>query len=117
MIAMIVKPDGRVHTKDIENSLEALNTEVGGYIEFLPLFRAGEAVHAYINEEGKLLDLPPNFKAYDIAVTFGGHNPYDAIVGPMVILGATPDGDECDLPHDAQIAITNHLANYNEPGE
>lgn len=44
---------------EIENSLEALQAEVGGYIETLTVLSDTCLV---LNEEGRLLDLPFNFR-------------------------------------------------------
>lgn len=83
-ISALVKQPGRVpyHT-NISNSLEALQKEVGGYIEAVTL--ASNLV-IICNEEGKLLGLPYN-------CTICGED----FVGTILMVGR--DGEEfADLP-------------------
>ena len=64
----------------IENSLDALQKLVGGSIEAIRPF---PRVHAYVNEEGKLLGLLANF-------SYGS----DVIAGPAVFSKADAEGEE-----------------------
>ena len=64
----------------IPNELKVLQDLVGGYIETLKI---ADNVVMIFNEEGKLLDLAPNFFVGAIA---------DVILGPVIIAGE--DGDE-----------------------
>ena len=72
---------------------EELHFVVGGWIEAIPLYdpQAGAAI-GYINEEGKILQMPENDEATKL---YG--NPHDWIAGPMVILGP-PDSEGEDTP-------------------
>ncbi len=73
---------------EIDNTLEALQNLVGGYIETLTVFE--DAVLIF-NEEGRLRGMPYN-------CTFCGVN----LVGPVVLAGV--DGDEfTDAPDSALI--------------
>lgn len=83
-----LKLEGRTHEViEIENTLEALQTAVGGYIETVRL-RVGNAV-MIVNEEGLLLGLPYNTAASG----FAGQ----PIVGTAIIVGV--NGDEfTDIP-------------------
>lgn len=63
-------------------SLEELQNLVGGYIERIAMPN-GQAM--YINEEGKLNDLPWNSRATTI-LKLHGLIPHDYIVGNVVIL-------------------------------
>ena len=61
---------------EIENSLEALQEQVGGYIEVLPL---QPGIVIVCNEEGKLKGLEPNR-----GITWN-HKRYDVIYGDFLI--------------------------------
>ncbi len=77
----------RVEEVEIENTLEALQKQVGGYIETVTLVQE-EAV-MIVNEEGMLLGYGINPVASLIAGT--------KIVGPVLIVGV--DGEEfCNIP-------------------
>jgi hypothetical protein len=71
-------------------SLDALQAFVGGYIEGITVpSPCGRELFAYINEEGKLLGLPPNFYSLEMR---------DVIVGPCVICGTEMKYDEEGYP-------------------
>lgn len=77
-MATILHPDG--HTEELQDiSLASLQKAVGGLIEHVVLL---DGRSAYVNEEGKLLGLPLNWRATHLYVG----EPLDVIVGPMVIL-------------------------------
>ena len=84
-----LKLEGRTHeTIDIENTLEALQKAVGGYIETVRL-RVDNAV-MIVNEEGLLLGLPFNAVASALAG--------QTIVGVALVVGV--DGGEfTDAPN------------------
>ena len=68
---------------EIENTLEALQREVDGYIETVGI--AGDAC-IIVNEEGMINDLPFNLRLFGLQ-----------LFGTVLIVGV--DGDEfCDLP-------------------
>lgn len=72
----------------IENTLRALQNEVGGYIEVVML---SDKAAMIVNEEGLLRGMAPNPIASNVANT--------KIVGPAVVVGV--DGDEfTDIPTD-----------------
>lgn len=72
---------------DIENTLEALQEAVGGYIETVTL--VPDRVVMIVNEEGLIRSLPCNLAA-SIVAGFG-------IVGTTIVVGV--DGEEfCDVP-------------------
>lgn len=83
-----LKLEGRTHEViEIENTLEALQKAVGGYIETVRL-RVDNAV-MIVNEEGLLLGLPYNVTASG----FAGQ----PIVGTAIIVGV--NGEEfTDIP-------------------
>lgn len=70
---------------------------VGGWIEGLPS-KPDKGWVAYGNEESKIMGLPRNFRAHEILVNLGGHNPNDILRGNVFIIGATDDGEWADVP-------------------
>jgi hypothetical protein len=76
---------------EIGSGLDSLQKAVGGWIELLPI---NDEHHAYIDEEGKLKNLPINELATKFAHKYIGIAPYDCIVGPMIILGNDPSDPE-----------------------
>ena len=90
-IKVIVKrPDEEVgHVTYISNSLENLQKTVDGYIQAVPL---SEKLVMICNEQGKLLDLEPNFLLHK-----------DMVCGTVIITGVK--GDEfADIPSDFNLA-------------
>lgn len=57
MKVVIKEPGSLGYEKDIPNTLEALQAEVGGYIEVV---RVNSRLVAIVNEEGRMLGLRPN---------------------------------------------------------
>jgi hypothetical protein len=79
----------------IEPTLAVLRDLVGGWIEGFTCI--GSRVHGYCNEEGKLDGLPVNGVATSVARALGWPAG-DLLVGPVVMLGDHPKGDESDVP-------------------
>ena len=74
---------------DIDNTLEALQKEVEGYIERLTL--VPQKVAMIVNEEGLLKGMTVNLSASTVAGV--------GILGPAVIVGI--DGEDfCDIPEE-----------------
>ena len=87
---ILKRPGEKAFTTEIPNTLEALQNEVGGYIEVTQPF---EDAIIICNEEGRLLGRPPNVRYGSVLY-----------VGPIVIAGTerVPDGEEfTDVPDDA----------------
>ena len=77
--AIIKRPDEEFgHIANISCTLENLQKIVGGYIETLYL---GHGLILIVNEEGKLMNLEPNFRT---ARGFFA----DTIVGTAIVVGA-----------------------------
>ena len=95
-----LKIEGRtVVPVDIENTLEALQAAVDGYIETVTLI-PGKAV-MIVNEEGLLRGMTPNPAASMIAKT--------KIVGPALIVGV--DGEDfTDIPAEIRQQIDELFA-------
>ena len=86
--------DRSIITADIENTLEALQAAVDGYIESVTLI-PDKAV-MIVNEEGRLRGMTPNPIASAVANT--------QIVGPAVVVGV--NGEEfADIPEDVECCI------------
>lgn len=73
MLAIIKQPGKPAKRIDIDNTLEALQKAVGGYIETVTLF---EDITLICNEEGRLMDLPYNMEFLGIH-----------FVGPVLVVG------------------------------
>lgn len=87
----------RVTEVDIENTLEALQSAVDGYIETVPIrFIPPDKAVMIVNEEGLLRGMAPNPAASMIAGI--------KIVGPAIVVGV--DGEEfTDFPEDVKQRI------------
>ncbi len=74
-------------------ALAQLQEAVGGWIEAVgmpPVCAGADHATCYINEEGKLEQLPFNGRATDLVVPGIGLAWGDYIAGPMVVLGFDP---------------------------
>ena len=75
----------------IENTLSSYQSEVGGYIEIVPL---GRKFVLIVNEEGKLQELDENFDFR-----------WDVLVG--TVLGAQTDGEDfTDIESEEDFLLT-----------
>ena len=83
MKAIRKKPGCAPELIDIDNTLKALQTEVGGYIETVTI--ASDAV-VICNEEGVLLGMPYNCRFFGVD-----------FVGPILVVGRNKD-EFCDTP-------------------
>ena len=77
MRVVIKEPSGRPHVAEIDNTLEALQAAVGGYIESVALFTDLAVI---CNEEGRLKGMPFNCEVCGIG-----------FVGPIVFVGVAGD--------------------------
>ena len=81
------RPGERWEFAEIENTLEALQAEVGGYIETVTVTSDACLI---VNEEGRIKAMPFN-------LNFAGLQ----LFGPVLLVGV--DGDEfCDVPIKAE---------------
>lgn len=89
-IRVLVKEPGKPsEVREIENTLEAFQTIVGGHIEAL---RIRDDLCCYVNEDGKLLNMRPNFIIVRQYVS-----KVDIIVGPAVFFRSDDEGNEVNL--------------------
>lgn len=88
-IRVLVKEPGKPsEAREIENTLEAFQAIVGGHIEAL---RIRDDLCCYVNEDGKLLNMRPNFvlgRQYVSKV--------DIIVGPAVFF-RSEEGEDSEV--------------------
>ena len=110
-IRVLVKELGKpAEVREIENTLEAFQAIVGGHIEAL---RIRDALCCYVNEEGKLLNLQPNFiigRQYVSNV--------DIIVGTAVFFRSEDDEDSeisltlTDILYLDRLLLDSDAANF-----
>lgn len=84
---VLLQTDGTVATFDIptkEPELSVLQKLIGGWIERVTVFWEGRICDAYVDEEGKLKNLPFNDMASTARVNAHGDS-VDVIVGRMAI--------------------------------
>ena len=87
---MTVPTSGEVNVIERwECSLDSLQKFVGGWLEAI---RVTDEMVIWINEEGKLENLDPNFMLCN-----GIHNPYDNVVGNAIITGCDSEGETTSL--------------------
>jgi hypothetical protein len=82
-----------VRVETIDARLENLQNLVAGNIEAVSV----DDWHFYLNEEGKILNLPPNRRAGLLVLEKTGMLA-DVYCGNVVFLGETHDGDEGNVP-------------------
>lgn len=91
--------DGAAAWAEVPNELAAIQAEVGGNIEALPL---GPGVIALVNEDGIGLGLDPNLPATLFAAARRSASGYGAFLGdlhgPCLIVGADDEGEFTDVP-------------------
>jgi hypothetical protein len=89
--------DGPPVEVQIDNTLEAFQAEVGGYIEVVGNDTGcGTPVNLVINEEGKLYNLPANPEATKVVRSV--LRPGDTICGNAVLVGPVVAGEFTSLP-------------------
>lgn len=81
---VVIPVEGDIYTVEttVDESYETLSREVGGWIQAVGL-TVDENAEMYLDEEGKLKNLPLNPRATSVASLMGG----DFIVGTAVITG------------------------------
>jgi hypothetical protein len=102
MQALVIPVEGPLYeiTLTESGSLKTLQEAVGGWIEAVSVpscIKGADRATAYVNEEGKLLGLPVNYRATDFMLPLLGI--YDCICGPLVLAGFDPaTGEHAVLP-------------------
>ena len=100
MLAIIKQPGEPAKRIEIDNTLEAFQRAVGGYIETVTLF---EDVTLICNEEGRLMGLPYNMDFVGIR-----------FVGPVLAVGRTED-DFRGLTDEETQLVMKHV--FRQEGE
>ena len=98
MKVVIVEPLTEPYVKDIDSSLESMQSIVGGLIQAIYPF--DHPVALICNEEGKLMRLPLNRALFD-----KDGNVVDIIAGTFFICSAPADSENFDSLTDEQIEI------------
>lgn len=104
--AIVVKTDGSVNEVWADWDYNQINNEVGGLIEAVEF--GDKPYFAYINEEGKLLDLTPNEVATELWYESGQRILLgDILVGNAVFFGDIDyDGENTDAPNSLMEELT-----------
>lgn len=95
---------------EVDNTLKALQKEVGGYIEVAPLSLSYAMV---VNEHGKLCGLEYNTPATYIAAR---HDVWDKIVGTALIVGIDCGDEFISLAEADLKKLTNMLVDSQKLG-
>ena len=106
MQVVIVEPQKKPEVREIGNSLQAMQQVVGGFIEALYPF--DEPVALICNEEGKLMDLPPNRALRDDTGEV-----YDIISGTFFLCSAPPDSEHFESLTGQQ--VKTYLERFSTP--
>lgn len=81
---VFILSEGMLEERDIDNTLEAMQEIVGGYIEVVPL---SDRLLVVCNEEGKLMGLPP------VAITAINGKATDYLCGNCIICADSHTGE------------------------
>ena len=111
MHVLIVEPGKKPYMKDIDNSLESLQHEVGGWIE--ATYPYEDSVVLICNEEGKLNGLPLNR-----AIRGDDGEVVDIIAGTFIVAGIGEDdfvslSDEMTKKYEEQFATPEMFVRIN----
>lgn len=108
---LVIEPGGEVYEQTIASGCKPLQELVGGLIECPPCDDSRLSI--FINEEGKLIGLEPNF--YGTAVWYAATpvmRGQDMLCGTVVVTGGVDDnGDTMSIPDDMRDAIVLALTN------
>ena len=96
MKILVIEPMKAPRVTEIEDTLEAMQKVVGGYIEAIYPFE--EEVALICNEEGKMMGLPMNRALRD-----EDEQIYDVICGTFFLCAAPPDEENFCSLSDEQI--------------
>jgi hypothetical protein len=90
-VAVLTPESKKFEWRDITPNLKTLQGLVGGLIERVPVPETEEEASIYVNEEGKLDNLPVS------AIWWYEGKPYDLLRGTLVVCGSGEDGQDTDL--------------------
>ena len=86
MRVLVIEPEHRPEVREIDGSLKAMQSVVGGLIQ--PIYPFDDPVALVCNDEGKLMGLPANRGLRDRDGQI-----YDIVCGTFLLCGAPPDSD------------------------
>ena len=107
MRILLIPPNQPPRSSDIANTLEAMQSLVGGYIQAVYPF--DEPVALVCNEEAKLDGLPPNRALRD-----DDGNMYDIICGTFFLCSAPPDSENFESLTEEQMERYNRRFQHPE---
>ena len=107
MRILLIDPNKPPRSSDIDNTLEAMQSIVGGYIQAVYPF--DEPVALVCNEEAKLDGLPPNRALRDEEGKI-----YDIICGTFFLCSAPPDSENFESMTEDQIDRYTRLFRHPE---
>lgn len=90
--------------KEIDNDHTALRDEVGGYLEVV---RLPHDIVMWVNEEGKMYGLQPNFNMVRNGAVI------DVVVGNAVFTSTDGDGETTSLTAEQQEHVLNFFSHRN----
>lgn len=96
MRILVIEPLKEPYAKEIDGSLNSMQSVVGGSIQAIYPFE--ECVALICHEEGKLIGLPPNRALFD-----DNGQIYDIISGTFFLCSAPPCSDSFEGLSDEQI--------------
>lgn len=97
--SIVIDSIGNIRIKNLDD-LKSLQNVVGGYIEHISFpFKKNCALSGFINEEGKILNLPVNRIASLLWMKSNNWDKlYDVLCGDVIITGCVDDeGDTKDI--------------------
>ena len=103
MKILVVEPSKSPYIKEIDGSLESMQNVVGGLIQAIYPFDNTE-IALICNDEGKLMNLPPNRILYD-----RNGKIYDIIAGTFFICSAPSNSENFESLTEEQIKTCYQL--------
>lgn len=101
-VVIIESGDKAIHVVEkFDCSLENLQEFVGGYVEAV---RVNDSITIWVNEEGKMQGLEPNFYLTDEK-----GQPLDIVVGNALIAGTDSEGETVSLTEAELAEIKNRF--------
>ena len=110
--AIVIGTNGSVVTQEL-NDLESIHKVVGGYIEHITFpFKKNCCLSGFINEEGKLDNLPVNRIATNLWQSSNKWDKlYDFLVGSVIITGEIdPEGNTKDISDEQIEYVLSRIA-------
>ena len=111
MRTIVLKTDGTFQETEIQTGVKPLEQVIGGPLEGLT-FAGHTDFILYLNETGKIQNLPPNTQAILFCLEFVEE--IDLIRGDAVICGLDTEGASCDLTDEQVEMFMNILQDLPE---